>query len=140
MFLFWFLVVLSVYFEIFCYKICFKNEKIVEKMWKNYKKIAFPKCYQTPENRFLEYFLLQNQTPGFHFPYRNSLSPTFILHSEFDLHRTKCSLKEWRILTIRNSPQKWPEIIHNGASNSRGYSLNQLRTQQLEHLVPQSHV
>ena len=42
-------------------------------------------------NRFLDYFPLQNQTPGFHFPYGNLLFPAFILHSEFDLHWTKRS-------------------------------------------------
>ena len=44
------------------------------------------------ENRFPDYFLLQSQTPGFHFPYENSFSPAFILHSKFDLHQTKRSL------------------------------------------------
>ena len=44
------------------------------------------------ENRSSDYFPLQNQTPGFHFPYGNSFSPAFILHSEFNLHRAKCSL------------------------------------------------
>ena len=44
------------------------------------------------ENRFPDYFPLQNQTPGFQFPYGNSFSPAFILHSEFNLHRAKCSL------------------------------------------------
>ena len=43
-------------------------------------------------NHFLDYFPLQNQTLGFHFPYGNSLSPAFILHSEFNLDRTKRSL------------------------------------------------
>ena len=44
-------------------------------------------------NHFLDYFPLQNQTPKSHFPYRNSLSHAFILHLEFDLHWTKCSLR-----------------------------------------------
>ena len=43
-------------------------------------------------NRFSDYFSLQNQTPEFYFPYGNSFTLAFILHSEFDLHRTKCSL------------------------------------------------
>ena len=45
------------------------------------------------KNCFPNYFPLQNQTLGFHFPYENSFSPTFILHSEFDLHRAKRSIR-----------------------------------------------
>ena len=44
------------------------------------------------ENHFLNYFLLQNQTPGFHFSYGNLFPLAFILHLEFNLHRTKRSL------------------------------------------------
>ena len=47
MFLFWFLIVLSVHFEIFCYKIYLETKKIAKKMWKFCRKIAFLKCYQT---------------------------------------------------------------------------------------------
>ena len=39
---------LSLYIEIFNYKICLE----VEKMWEKYRKIAFSECYQTPENIF----------------------------------------------------------------------------------------
>jgi len=35
---------------------------------------------QNTRNRFSDYFLLQNQTPGFYFLYGNSFAPTFILH------------------------------------------------------------
>ena len=52
MFLFWFLVVLSVYFENFWYKICLAAEK----MWKICRKIAFWKCYQTLEIIFWTIF------------------------------------------------------------------------------------
>ena len=44
------------------------------------------------KNHFLNYFSLQNQTPGFHFSYGNLFPPAFILHLEFNLHRTKRSL------------------------------------------------
>ena len=46
---FWFLVVLSIYFEIFWYNICLEVEKMTEKLWKICRKIAFSKCYQTLE-------------------------------------------------------------------------------------------
>ena len=39
---------LSLYIEIFYYKICLE----VEKMWEKCRKIAFSECYQTPENIF----------------------------------------------------------------------------------------
>ena len=46
------------------------------------------------ENHFPDYFPLHNQTLEFYFLYGNSLSPTFILHSEFDLQWTKCTLSD----------------------------------------------
>ena len=46
------------------------------------------------ENHFPDYFPLHNQTLEFYFLYGNSLSPTFILHSEFDLRWTKCTLSD----------------------------------------------
>ena len=45
MFLFWFLDVLSVYIEIFYNKIGLDAEKMAEKMWKIYRKIAILECY-----------------------------------------------------------------------------------------------
>ena len=75
MFLFWFLVVLSVYFEIFCYKICLRVEKMwLKKMCKICRKIAFSKCYQTPEIIFWTIFHCKIKNPDFifltkiHFP------------------------------------------------------------------------
>ena len=56
MFLFWFLVVFNVYFEIFYNKICLDAKKIAEKMWKICKKIAFLECYQTPKIVFRTIF------------------------------------------------------------------------------------
>jgi len=44
------------------------------------------------ENHFSNYFPLHNQTLKFYFPFGNSLSPAFILHSKFDLQWTKRSL------------------------------------------------
>ena len=55
-FLFWFLVVLNVYFEIFYNKICLDAKKIVEKMWKICRKIAFLECYQTSKIVFRTIF------------------------------------------------------------------------------------
>ena len=91
MVLFWFLVVLSVYLEILCYKIYLETEK----MWSICRKNSIFRMLLNIENRFLDYFPLQNQTPKLYFPYRNSLSPTFILHSKFDLHWTKNSLNNF---------------------------------------------
>ena len=61
-------------------------------------------------NRFSDYFSLQNQTPGFHIPYENSFTPAFILHSEFNLHRTKRSLNTTTPLEP-NSRGKNPILI-----------------------------
>ena len=56
-----------------------------------------------------DYFLLQNQTPKFHLPQKNSFSPTFILHSKFDLHRSKCSLKPSYVFNLKKlGPTDWP--------------------------------
>ena len=69
MILFWFLVGLSVYFEIFCYKICLETEKMVEKMWSICKKIAFSECYQTPKIVFRTIFQCKTKHQDFIFPY-----------------------------------------------------------------------
>ena len=73
MFLFWFLVVLSVYFEIFCYKICLETKK----MWKICRKIAFSECYQTPEIVFRTIFHCKTKHPDFIF----LTEIHFLLHS-----------------------------------------------------------
>ena len=54
---------------------------------------------------FPDYFTLQNQTPGFYFPYENSYFPAFILHSKFILHKTKHSLRD-KIDTFQMSMTK----------------------------------
>ena len=43
---------LSLYIEIFYYKICLVAEKMGEKMWESSRKIAFSECNQTQENIF----------------------------------------------------------------------------------------
>ena len=45
-------VFLSLYIEIFYYKICLVAEKIGEKIWESSRKITFSKCNQTQENIF----------------------------------------------------------------------------------------
>ena len=102
---FWFLFLLSLYIEIFLYKICLGVEKMDEKMWKICKKIAFFRMLTNTKNCFLNYFPLQNQTLEFYFPYENSLFPTFILHSEFNLHSTKHSLNN--ALCIHKIGNRW---------------------------------
>ena len=91
MILFWFLVVLSVYFEIFCNKICLDAEKMAEKMWKICRKIAFLECYQTPKIIFRTISIAEPNT-RISFSLREFTFPAFILHSKFDLHWTKRSL------------------------------------------------
>ena len=65
---------LSVYFEIFCNKICLNAEKMAEKMWKISRKIAFLECYQTPKIDFRTIFYCRTKHPdfifftGIHFP------------------------------------------------------------------------
>ena len=45
-------VFLSLYIEIFYYKICLITEKVGEKMWESSRKIAFSEYNQTHENIF----------------------------------------------------------------------------------------
>ena len=45
-------VFLSLYIEIFYYKICLVVEKMGEKMWERSRKMAFSECNQTHENIF----------------------------------------------------------------------------------------
>ena len=47
---------LSLFIEIFYYKICLEVEKMTEKMWETSRKIAFSECNQTPENIFQNNF------------------------------------------------------------------------------------
>ena len=68
---------LSVYLEIFCNKICLDVEKMVEKMWKICRNIAFLECYQTPKIVFRTIFYYRTKHPdfifltGIHFPLRS---------------------------------------------------------------------
>ena len=77
MFLFWFLVMLSVYFEIFCNKIFLNAKKIAEKMWKICRKITFLECYQTMKIVFWTIFHCTTKHPDFIFLTRIH----FLLHS-----------------------------------------------------------
>ena len=45
-------VFLSLYIEIFYYKICLVDEKMGEKMWESSRKMAFSECNQTHKNIF----------------------------------------------------------------------------------------
>ena len=114
MFLFWFLVVLSVYFEIFCNKICLDTEKMVEKMWKICRKIAFLENYKISEIDFQTIFYCRTKHLDFilfmeiHFPLhsfytRNSIyielnAPLtffslFIFFSSLPFHWTRHNLR-----------------------------------------------
>ena len=77
------------------------------------------------ENRFLDYFPLQNQTPGFHFPYKNSFFSAFILHSEFKSliseRKKPCGPKMIvlvRIPQAQNSGAKQPTSKVNGQTSN----------------------
>ena len=89
MFLFWFLVVLSVYFEIFCNKICLDAMKIAEKMWKICRKIAFLECYPTPKIVFRLFSIAQPNT-RISFSLREFTFPCihFTLRIRFTLNQT----------------------------------------------------
>ena len=52
---------------IFWYKICLEVKKMVEKMWKICKKIAFSECYQTLEIVFWTIFHCTPKRPDFNF-------------------------------------------------------------------------
>ena len=74
---------LSLFIEIFYYKICLEAEK----MWETNRKIAFLECNKTLENIF------HNVTKHLkNFPFPKIFSPANILHSENILHVAKCSL------------------------------------------------
>ena len=47
---------LSIFIEVFYYKMCLEVEKMVEKMWETSSKIAFLECNQTSENIFQNNF------------------------------------------------------------------------------------
>ena len=101
MFLFWFLVVLSVYFEIFCYKICLGAEKMAKKKCKICRKIAFSECYQTSEIVFWTIFHWKTKYPDFIFLTRIH----FALHSFYT--RISFSLREFTLPCIHFTLEIW---------------------------------